>query len=346
VIESSFGASAPLSLGVEEELMILDAETLEPAGAVDVLVREAARLGLPGIVKTELFASIVELNTGICAGVEEAVAALGALRAGAAAAAHANGLSLAAAGAHPTARLESLPVVEEERYLAMLGRIGRAARRQGVSGLHVHVGVESGERCYERLEAVLPWLPVLLAVSANSPFADGLDAETLSVRAGVLAELPRAGAPPAFGSYAAWETWVERLAGLGVVEDETRLWWDVRPHPRLGTLEIRICDQPTALARTELLLRLVRDLVERAPARAADPAARGDYAQNRWAAAREGLDAVLVHPDGDRAVPARELARELLGAAPPEPEALRQLGVAARAGVGAVAADLVARTLG
>jgi carboxylate-amine ligase len=346
VIESGFGGSPPLSLGVEEEVMILDAETLEPVGAVETILRGTAGLGLPGLVKTELHASVVELNTGICPGVEEAVAALAALRAGAAEAARANGLVLAAGGAHPTAALESLPVVQEERYLAMLRRVGRAARRQGVNGLHVHVGVETGERCYERLEAVLPWLPVLLALSANSPFVDGEETGMLSVRAGILAELPRAGAPPAFGSYAAWEAWVERLMRLGVLEDETRLWWDVRPHPRLGTLEIRIADQPTALARTELLVRLVRDLVERAPARAAEPAARGDYAQNRWAAARHGLDARLVHPDGDRAVEARELARDLLGAEPPEPEASRQLEVAARDGVAAVAADLVARTVG
>lgn len=325
--------------------MILDARTLQPAAAVHVLLDGVRGLDLPGVLKTEMHASVVELNTGICADVEEAVAALRELRSAAARVARANGLALAAAGAHPTAPLETLPVVEEERYLAMIREIGRAALRQGVSGLHVHVGVESAERCYERLEAVLPWLPVVLALSANSPFADGVDSGMLSVRAPILAELPRAGPPPAFGTYAAWEAWVERLARAGVLEDETRIWWDVRPHPRLGTLEIRVADQPTALARTELLVRLLRDLVERAPPRAADPAARGDYLQNRWAAARFGLEAELLHPDGDRLVTARELAAELLGAEPPEPEALRQLEVAARDGREGVAADLVARTV-
>jgi carboxylate-amine ligase len=253
---------------------------------------------------------------------------------------------LAAAGAHPTAPLESLPVVQEERYLAMLARLGRAARRQGVNGVHVHVGVESAEACHERLEAVLPWLPIVLALSANSPFEAGADTGMLSLRAGVLAELPRAGAPPAFGSYAGWEAWVERCVSFGVVEDETRIWWDVRPHPRLGTLEVRIADQPTSLARTELLVRLLRDLVEHAPPGRADPAGRGDYLENRWAAARFGLDAELVHPDGERLTSARTLAAELLGGEPPEPEALRQLEVARRDGVESVAADLVTRTLG
>lgn len=345
MIDSRFGESPPFSLGVEEEVMILDAVTLEPTAAVDVLVSGARALDLPGLLKTELHASVVELNTGICAGVEEAVGALSELRAGAARIAGRHGLAIAAAGAHPTAVLESLPVVPEERYATMLRHIGRAARRQGVNGLHVHVGVESAGRCHERLEAVLPWLPLVLALSANSPFVDGADSGMLSARAPILAELPRAGAPPPFGSYAEWEAWVERLVGLGVLEDETRLWWDVRPHPRLGTLEIRIADQPTALARTELLVRLVRDLVERAPARLPDAAGRGDYLQNRWAAARFGLDAELIHPDGDRLVPARELARELLSCEPPQPEALRQLEVAARDGHAAVAADLVARTV-
>jgi carboxylate-amine ligase len=300
-------------------------------GAVEVLLRGVAGLELPGSLKTEMHASVVELNTGICSGVAEAVAALRELRRAADRVARANGLVVAAAGAHPTASLESLPVVQEERYLEMIRRVGYAARRQGVNGLHVHVGVESAEQCYERLEAVLPWLPVVLALSANSPYVEGVDTGMQSVRAGVLTELPRAGAPPAFGSYSAWEQWVERLVSLGVMEDHTRIWWDVRPHPTLGTLEIRVADQPTSLARTELLVDVLRDLVEHAsPAQVS----RGDYAQNRWAAARFGLDAQLIAPDGASLVSARDLAHLLLGAEPPEPEAAPS-----------VAADLVARTL-
>ena len=337
MIESHFGESLPFSLGVEEELMILDAETLEPTAAVDVLLRGAAGLTLPGSLKTELHASVVELNTDVCATVDEAIAALRVLRATADGIARTNGLVVAAAGAHPVAALESLPVVQEARYLEMLARVGYPARRQGVNGLHVHVGVESAERCYERLEAVLGWLPVVLALSANSPYVDGTANGMLSNRAGVLAELPRGGPPPAFDSYADWEAWVERLVAAGVMEDYTRIWWDVRPHPMLGTLEIRVADQPTSLARTELIVRVLRDLVQFAPPQTTP---RGDYAQNRVAAASFGLDAELIHPEGDRVVSARMLARELLGSEPPEPEALAQLAAG-----DSVAADLVARTL-
>jgi carboxylate-amine ligase len=338
VIEEHFGESSPFSLGVEEEIMILDGETLDPADAVEVMLQGAAGLDLPGSLKTELHASVVELNTGVCASVDEAIAALRGLRAAADEIARSNGLVIAAAGAHPTVPLESLPVVQEPRYLEMLEQVGYPARRQGVNGLHVHIGVESAEHCHERLEAVLSWLPVVLALSANSPYVDGLANGMLSNRAGVLAELPRGGAPPAFASYGDWEAWVERLVSIGVMADYTRIWWDIRPHPRLGTLEIRIADQPTSLARTELIVRVLRDLVEHAPARVTP---RGDYAQNRVAAASRGLDAELIHPDGESMISARELARALLGGAePPEPEAWAQLEAGA-----AVAADLVARTL-
>ena len=317
--------------------MILDAETLEPAAAVGVLVRGAERLDLQGTLKTELHASVVELATDICADVDEAIAALHELRAAADRIARDNGLVIAAAGAHPTAALSTLPVVQEERYLEMIRRLGHVAQRQGVNGLHVHVGVESADRCWERLEAVLPWLPVVLAVSVNSPFVEGRETGMLSNRASILAELPRGGAPPSFAGYEAWETWVERLVRLGIMPDYTRVWWDARPHPRLGTLEVRVADQPTSLDRVRLIVSMVRDLVAGAPASSAP---RADYLQNRWAAARSGLDATLLHPDGEQAVSARELARELLGAEPPEPEAHAQLAAEN------VAADLVARTVG
>jgi len=290
--------------------MILDAETYEPAAASHLLVGELDA----GVLKTELHASVVELATPVCRSVDEAVAALRELRRAAGERAAEHGLLVAAAGAHPTAPLESLPVVQEERYLAMLRDLGRAARRQGVNGLHVHLGMDSDEATWERLDSVLGWLPAVLALSCNSPSVDGEDTGMLSNRAAILAELPRGGAPPAFGSFADWQAWVDRLVSLGVLVDYTRLWWDARPHPRLGTLEIRVCDQPTSLARTELLVQTIVALVESAPSR---PTPRGDYLQNRWAAARFGVEAELIHPDGSRLAG----VAELLGFDPPAPEA-------------------------
>lgn len=316
--------------------MLLDGETLQPVDAIGLFLGDAEG----GRLKSELHASIVELNTDVCDDVDRGVDALRSLRAHAAGIAAAHGLAIAGAGAHPTARFASLPVVQEERYLAMIRDVGHAATRQGVNGLHVHVGVESAAACYDRLEAVLPWLPVVLALSANSPFDEGVVNGMLSNRAPVLAELPRGGAPPAFGSYAAWEAWAERLVALGVIDGYTRIWWDVRPHPHFGTLEVRIADQATSLERTALLVHTIVDLVRTAPSR--EPMPRGDYLHNRWAAAQFALDARLIHPDGDRVATARELAAELLGSDPPEPEALRQLELGAER----AAADLVTRTLG
>jgi carboxylate-amine ligase len=352
LIESAWGASPPLSVGVEEELMILDGESLEPVGAVDVFLRESEGLELPGRLKTEMHASIVELNTRICADAAEATAALAELRAAADAIARRNGLRIAAAGAHPITPPEELPIVQEQRYLDMVAYVGPVARRQGVSGLHVHVGVDSAEACFHALEGILQWLPLVLALSVNSPYLGGRETELLSTRAAILAELPRSGAPPAFRSYGEWEEWVERLVEIGVTADYTRLWWDVRPHPRFGTLEVRMPDQPTALERTGAFVELLRALVGAAlekPPPPYDPARRGDYQQNRWAALRFGMDAELIHADGSRALPARELASELfgwLGVAPfGEPEAARQLQIGRAEGLTAVCADLVKRTV-
>ena len=299
-----------MTLGVEEELMLLDAETFLPVAASQLIVGEVEA----GILKTELHASVIELATPVCRDVGEVVASLRELRLEAAARAAKHGVVIAAGGSHPTAPIESLPVVQEERYLSMDDELGYVARRQAVNGLHVHVGVDSLDACWDRFESVLGWLPAVLAMSCNSPFFDGVETGMLSNRAGVLAELPRAGAPPAFASYADLQAWVERLASLGVIDDYTRLWWDVRPHPRLGTLEVRIADQPTSLARTELIVQVVADLVERVPSHVTP---RGDYLQNRWAAARYGVDAQLIHPDGSRMVG----VGELLGFDPPAPEA-------------------------
>jgi carboxylate-amine ligase len=344
VIPHRFGESAPFSVGVEEELMILDAETLELTPRVADLV--AAADGVP--LKTELHASIVESTTGVCETPEEALAELRAYRAGAAAAAEALGLRVAAAGAHPTSAPEEQAIVPEERYHAFVEYAGVSARFQGVSGLHVHIGVSDPEACYRALEGVLPWLPLLLALSANSPYFAGRETGLLSSRAPVLAQLPRSGAPPPFGSYGAWEAWVERLGRLGVAADDTRIWWDVRPAPRFGTLEIRMPDQPTSVALSGAFAAVVQALCREAVEGDLRVADRGDYVHNRWAAMRFGPAAELIHPDEDRVVLASDLGRELLDRLgldgvldPTRCEAELQL----EAGLHGAAADLVERSL-
>ena len=308
MIRHAFGESPPWSVGIEEELFVLDAETLEPVP----FPRERFD---PPRLKQELFAAVVELNTGICESVAEAVEELGALRERAKAQAADAGLVLAACGTWPTAVSEEQPITEDEGYRRFVEYAGSSARRQYCSGLHVHVGVPSPEACMRLLEAVLPWLPLVLALSANSPYRGGAESGLASARAEVLALLPRAGAPPVFGSYEDWEAFAERLVALDLADEYTRIWWDVRPHPRYGTLEVRMPDQPTRLEATAALAELVHALLvhhgeneDRSQAGAAD---RGAYAENRWAAARFGREARLIHPDGTRLASADELLEEL-----------------------------------
>jgi len=327
VIEAHFGESAPFSLGVEEELMILDVETYAQVAAVDRILAGVAGLDLPGGLKTELFASVFETNTGICPTAAEVDDALPALRRAAAAAAAAEGLAIAGAATHPFARPEAQPIVKERRYVTFVGYGGISVRRQGVQGVHVHVGMPSAEDCWRCIEAILPWLPVVLALSANSPWFAGELTGMASNRAPVLGELPRAGAPPAFASYAEWESWIERLARLGVAEDYTRLWWDVRPHPKFGTLEVRVPDQPTDVHLSAALAALVQALCATAlegglasNSLLLGDRGRADYAQNRWSAARFGPRASILH--GERYVPATELGAELIETVRPAARAL------------------------
>jgi glutamate---cysteine ligase / carboxylate-amine ligase len=364
VLEATWGESSPFSVGIEEEVMILDAGTMLLSPAVDLLVRETGPLDLPGEIKTELFAAVVELTAPASRTVADAIDALAALRRGACAVAEQHGLRIAAAGTHPISPPEEQEIASDPRYHEFVEYAGVSARRQGVNGLHVHVGMQSADACFHALEGVLPWLPLVLALSANSPYLAGRETGIASNRAEILAQLPRAGAPPAFRTYADWESFVERFVRLGLIDDYRRLWWDIRPHPHFGTLEVRMPDQPTRLAFTAAFATLLQALcvvvLDGAPP-GFDPAGRGVYQQNRWAALRHGPRAELVHPFRDRLVPVPELAAELGDLVAPAAAELgtsayldpllrggcegdEQLEIGRENGLEAVCADLVART--
>ena len=343
MIEQRFGESTPLSIGVEEEVMLLDAQSLAPVGAIRELLAETDGLDLPGTLKTELHASVVELNTEVCESVDEAVAAIGVLRARTSEALEGLGLVMAAAGSHPFAEPEELPITDEKRYEEMVGYAGVTARRQGVNGLHVHIGMPGPDECMTTLETLLPWMPFVLAASANSPFMSGRATGLASNRAEILAQLPRSSAPPVFDGYGEWESWIEGLVATGLMKDYTQVWWDVRPHPRFGTLEIRMPDQPTGLDRTAAFVSLLRDLCAWAlehPAPA--PADRGIYQQNRWAAVRYGPDAELIHDW--HLVRVRDLYQELPVETSLDPDLSEGALQLEQGDAGAACADIVRRT--
>jgi glutamate---cysteine ligase / carboxylate-amine ligase len=350
VIENNFGRT--LTVGVEEELWILDRESLELVPAVEKIVAGADGQTLPGELKTELHASVVELTNETASSVDEAIERLGELRRAAAASATKQGLVTAAAGSHPTSRPEQQEIAPAERYRDFVAYAGPSARRQGVSGLHVHVGMPDGDTCFRVMETILPWLPLVLALSANSPYFEGRETDMFSIRAEVLGLLPRHGAPPAFRDYREWESFIERMTATGLAKDYTSFWWDIRPHPRFGTLEIRMPDQATSLQHTAALVRVLCALCEwavDAPPRPYDPAERGVYQQNRWAASRFGPHGRLVHPDRNDAVHVAELVQELPiavdGLDAGRCEGDRQLEIGRADGLRAVCADLVERSL-
>ena len=297
---------------------MLGAETLEPAPVPQSLL-EGERL------KRELFASVVELATGIHDSVQGLASELRELRAEVRGRAASSGLVVAAGGTWPTAVPEEQAITQDPGYLAFVDYAGSSARRQYCSGLHVHVGVPTPEACMDALEAALPWLPTLLAVSANSPYVAGGETGLASARAEILALLPRSAGPPHFDSYADWERFAEQLVELGLADTFTRIWWDIRPHPRWGTLELRMPDQPTSVELTVAFAALFQALVASVAGRDAVPADRALYAQNRWAALRFGPEAQLVHPAGRRLAGARELLAELVDLVAP---AASELGTA------------------
>jgi carboxylate-amine ligase len=306
-VQAKFGRR--LTIGVEEELMLLDPETLALAPGVERL------LGPPGL-KTELFSCLVETNTPVCADVWEARAELVRLRQLVASRAAAEGLVVAAAGTHPFSVPDEQPIVQEQRYLDMLAELGPAAKRQLVCGLHVHVGMGSFEECLRVLDGIRPWLQAVLLLSLNSPYVAGEETGSGSARLARLHELPRSGQPPKLATVADWEATVTEAA-----VDYTRIWWDARPHPRLGTLEIRVADQATSIDRAVALVALVQALCAAPP---------------------DDLGAPVL----DAAAPAAgELGTlELLEPLREPVEAERQLEIGRRDGLVAVAADLVERS--
>jgi carboxylate-amine ligase len=301
VIEGRFGSAPPWSLGVEEELMLVDAGTLEPAvdGFSRVFGATTER------IKPELFESFVEITTPVVETPEEVEFELRALRREVAERAAAHGLAALATGSHPTAR-GRVPIVPVERYERMKAELGPPLLRQTVCGLHVHVSVPDATTCLRAFEGIVPRLPGLLASAANSPFWDGEDSGWRSIRSQILLEMPTGGTPPVLRS---WDDWHAAVRG-----DDTRRHWDAWPRPEYGTLEVRVMDQPTSLRRTRELAAEVQRLVREAAEAGGEPLDRDEYtaARERAARAGEGREAARQLELGPAAA-VREIAERTLG---------------------------------
>jgi carboxylate-amine ligase len=336
------------TVGIEEELMILDSSSLDLVSAIDSMLGQQPPAGE---IKPEFLESVLEIATVPCPDVPAVAEEVRALRRFARERAESLGFEIGAAGTHPFARWEEQRVVSDDRYRGLVRSLGFVARQELVFGMHVHVGMADPEEAVYVANALRPYIPLLIALSSNSPLWRGLPTGLMSSRVPIFRAFPRVGLPPFFRDWPDFQRRVGALTDSGVIDDYTFLWYDVRPHPRLGTVEIRAMDAQTRVEHTVALAAFIVSLVKLLTERAREHAPVPDppweiLDENRWLAARHGLDAELIG-DSTARVGVRELTDSLLEQLAPH---ARELGCAAeldgirdllRAGNGAMRQQMV-----
>src|SRR5438132_8273486 len=299
VLDHAFGRSDAYTLGVEEEYMLVDVETYDLVQHVDTVLAAVAGHELEPRINSELMQSVLEVATPVChtpAGVQQQLLRI---RRYVTDVAREKGLRVGSAGTHPFSLFERQRITAKDRYRAMVDRMQYIARRELIFGMHVHVAVDEPEKAIQVVNALIAHLAELVALSASSPFWRGEATGLASSRHMVYAALPRSGPPPRFRSYADYAEVVGQLERTGCIADYTHIWWDIRLHPRLGTIEIRICDAVTQLedviALTAFCQALVKHYSERYDADEEIPSFhRILTTENKWLAARYGLEAPVM----------------------------------------------------
>src|SRR3954466_292972 len=301
------------TIGIEEELMIVDGETLDLVNAIESLLQDAPQ----GAIKPELMESVLEISTDPCNTIVEAGTQLRALRRQVMDAANARGLKIGSAGTHPFAMWEDQRIVARPRYRDLISALRFVARQELIFGMHVHVGVENPEKAIHIANGMRVHVPVLVALSANSPFWRADSTGLVSTRTPIFRAFPRVGIPPAYRDWADYQERIGFMQRSGVMEDYTYLWYDVRPHPNFGTVEIRACDSQTrvehTLALTALIQAMVKELGEHYESGARLTAYPWEMLdENKWLASRHGMDGELVDLPANQRVSTKELARRLV----------------------------------
>jgi len=315
MLEHEFNGPS-FTVGVEEELMILDAEGLDLAQGIESILG-AVPPELPGEVKPELMQSVLEVATEPCPDVSSAGRQLAALRAEVARIAEGQGMLIGGSGTHPFARWEDQEIVDRPRYIELAEELGWVAHRELIFGTHVHVGIAGPEKAVYVADGIRSYIPVLLGLSANSPFWRGTATGMMSSRTPVFRAFPRVGVPPHYGSWETYSRRVEMMVSAGAIEDYTYMWWDVRPHPNLGTVEARVFDQQTELEHTLALSALIVSLAHRMSASFDQAVPMVEYPtelidDNKMRAAMRGIDGELVDFRRGRPVAAREMVRGMV----------------------------------
>jgi carboxylate-amine ligase len=330
VLDHRFGSGPPLTVGIEEEYMLVDGQSFDLVSGVEPLLEEAQGSEFADRLKPELMQCVMESGTLVSRTAGEAGEDLRRLRHFVAQSARGHGMRLGSSATHPFSLHENQKITARDRYRALVEMLQYVARRELVFGMHVHVAVPSKRACLHVLEGVLIELPVLLALSANSPFWRGERTGLQSTRAMIFAAFPRSGLPPRFADYDDYADAVGFMESTGAIGDYTHLWWDVRPHPRFGTVELRVMDVQTrvedAVALAAYVQCLVKLLLDQCEAGNPPPAYhRMLLAENKWLAARYGLEAQLMDLAAGKRVKvrARTLARRRLRELRPHARELR-----------------------
>ncbi|MDQ2760908.1 MAG: carboxylate-amine ligase [Actinomycetota bacterium] len=301
------------TIGIEEELMILDAQSLELVNGIETLLEPAPS----GEIKPELMESVLEVSTEPCENMARAGEQLRALRRQVSQTAASRKLAIGAAGTHPFAMWEDQRIVARPRYRDLISALRFVARQELIFGMHVHVGIDDPEKAIHVANGMRVHVPILVGLSANSPFWRADQTGLASTRMPIFRAFPRVGIPPTYKNWEDYERRIEFMTRARVIEDYTYLWHDVRPHPSFGTVEVRVMDSQTHIEHTLGLAALVQGLVRELAEHFAAGKRLSRYPfemldENKWLAARHGLDGDLVDlPSSDR-VPTRALARRLI----------------------------------
>ncbi len=305
-----------LTLGIEEEYQIVDPETRELSPASEELISRGQEI-LQDQIKPELMRSQVEVGTRVCRDVAEARAEVARLRGAICRLAEERGLRMVAASTHPFSRWSEQELTSADRYEELEADLRDVARRLLIFGMHVHVGIEDCELRIDVMNQARYFLPHVLALSTSSPFWHGRDTGLKSYRSVIFENMPRSGIPPTFSAYSAYRDFVDTLVKTGCIDEPTKIWWDVRPHPKFPTLEFRVSDVCTRLDEVVCLAALLQALVAkliklRQGNRSWRPYRHHLITENKWRAVRYGLDGKLIDFGKQQEVPVRELAAELL----------------------------------
>lgn len=316
----------PLTLGIEEEYQIVDAETRALDSYVSKILPDG-RVRLQDQVKEEFMESQIEVGSQVCQNVQEVRAELQRLRGALIEIAESQGKHIVAASTHPFSRWVDQTITPKLRYKALEANMQDIARRLLIFGMHVHVGIGDMELTIDIFNQVRYFLPHLLALSTSSPFWDGRRTGLKSYRSVVFENLPRTGTPDSFASYADYDRFMCTLERVGIIDDRTKVWWDVRPHPKYKTLEFRVCDICTSIDDAVCIVAVIQALVAllvdlRLGNRSWRIYHRDLIRENKWLAVRHGIHGELIDFGLGKKVPFEELVEELLALLRPYAEHL------------------------